>query len=314
MRLKVLFFSIAFLILFFCTVYIILVFTGKIILTRQLEHLTGKKVTVAYFDIKPPLNVEIRDLRFEDLGSIESVSIAPSLIRLLLGSVALNKVNIQSPYLKYEKLKAETRETPVLGSTAQGAKEIVQAAGISPAINFSQILNLGRGQHRLIIFKQVNIKDGKIYFFDHSVGKNGIQLTIKDLNFNLTNLYLPAHSVVTKFEFSGTIPWSEAKEEGKIMVSGWMNLRKRELAAAIKINNIDGVYLYPYYSNWVDLEKSRIEQASLNFNSQIRAQNNDLTAPCHLELTDIVRKPLPEGEIENRQERNAGTVLDVLRA
>ena len=68
------------------------------------------------------------------------------------------------------------------------------------------------------------------------------------------------------------------------------------MQASVDIRDIDGIYLYPYYANWVDLEGARIEKAKLNFSSKITGINNDVNAACHLALADIVRRPLAEEE------------------
>jgi hypothetical protein len=66
----------------------------------------------------------------------------------------------------------------------------------------------------------------------------------------------------------------------------------------------------------VDLEKARIEKATLNFISTIHGLNNNVTADCHLELADIVRKPRsPEDSPEREKaEQIADAVLDLFRA
>ncbi len=89
---------------------------------------------------------------------------------------------------------------------------------------------------------------------------------------------------------------------------------KRKSPLPLKVEGIDGVYLYPYYSAWVDLDKARIEKATLNFSSGLSSLNNDLTAKCHLELTDIVRRPRPADEPSEKAERIANTVIDIFRA
>jgi hypothetical protein len=86
------------------------------------------------------------------------------------------------------------------------------------------------------------------------------------------------------------------------------------MQATFKIQDIDGVYLYPYYSNWMDTEKMRIEKANLNFNSNIHALNNNVTAECHLELTDIVRKPRPAEEVAERAEKMVSAALDIFKS
>jgi hypothetical protein len=86
------------------------------------------------------------------------------------------------------------------------------------------------------------------------------------------------------------------------------------MQATINIQDIDGIYLGPYYSNWIDLEKARIEKANLNFTSNIQGLNNNITADCHLELTDIVRSPRPPEEPQEKAEKITNIVIDTLRA
>jgi len=62
------------------------------------------------------------------------------------------------------------------------------------------------------------------------------------------------------------------------------------------------------------LEKARIEKAKLNFTSDICGINNNLTAQCHLELTDIVRRPRAPEEPQEKAERIADAVLGIFKA
>jgi len=60
----------------------------------------------------------------------------------------------------------------------------------------------------------------------------------------------------------------------------------------------------------VDLDKARIEKAKLNFSSEIHGLNNNVTLDCHLELSDMVRKPLEIGEQEEKASKITNIVLD----
>jgi hypothetical protein len=110
------------------------------------------------------------------------------------------------------------------------------------------------------------------------------------------------------------LPWSETEEAGRIEADGWVNLFKKDMQATVNIQDIDGIYLYPYYSKWVDLEKARIEKAKLNLTSNIHGLDNDITANCHLELLDIVRKPRSPDEAKEKAEKIADAVIDIFRA
>lgn len=290
---KILFAGIIILALVFSAVHFFLLLQGKSFIARQLERLTHKKVSIGYFDIILPLNLDIRNINIEGLARIDSLYISPSILGFLTGNIALNNVRIVGPELTYQRVQA-------------GAIEAPKTASQSPAVKKKQPLRL--------IFKNLDIKNGRINFIDYTVGGEGIKVVIKNIDLRLTNLYVFPRSVITNFELKGKIPWQEDKEEGKIEAEGWINLFKKDMQATLKIEDIDGIYLYPYYSNWVDLEKTRIEKAKLNFSSNIHGLNNNITADCHLELTDIVRRPLSPEESEEKAAKIAEAVLDVFRA
>jgi hypothetical protein len=236
-----------------------------------------------------------------------SVFISPSILGFFTGNIAFNEVKVTEPKITYE-ISAPAPAPVTAESTAGTAQSIPLAQTIQkekPAVTQRPL--------RLIL-KRVIIKNGRINFIDYSVGENGIKLTVKDIDFNLTNLYLLPRSVITNFELKGKIPWQEGQAEGKIEAEGWMNLFKKDIQATLKIQDIDGIYLYPYYSNWVDLEKARIEKAKMNFSSEIQGLNNNVTAQCHLELTDIVRRPRPPEETQEKAEKITDAVLGIFKA
>jgi hypothetical protein len=163
------------------------------------------------------------------------------------------------------------------------------------------------------IAKRIKISEGRIDFIDLTAGTGGIRIALKDINFNLRNLFAFPSSVITSFNLNAKIPWEKGRDEGVIEAEGWLNFAKKDMQATLNIKDIDGIYLYPYYSDWVDLEKARIQSAKLNFTSDIHGLSNNVTALCHLELTDIVRKPLEEGQSEEKASKVTAAVLDIFR-
>jgi len=288
--------------LIFALAYGFLFLQGKAIAISQLENLTHKKVTIDYLGLGFPLNLEIKNLNIEGLIKADYVYISPSIPGFLTGSVVLNDLKLIRPEFTYEKT-----QSPIIESAADINTPFVLATAQSKAIPEKK-------QPPRLIIKHLNIKDGKLDFVDHTVGSDGIKITVKDINFDLTNLYIYPHSAVTNFTLEGRIPWQQGQEEGKIEAKGWMNLFKKDMEATVKITDIDGISLYPYYSQWVDLEKARIESARLNWISDIKSVNNNLTAACHLELTDMAFKPRPEGEEQDKAEKIAQVVLDIFRS
>lgn len=279
----------------FSALYILIKYKGKAVIAGQLEEITKRKVTMGSFELAPPLNLKIKNLNIEGLARIENIFISPSIPNLVIGQLAFNHIRITNPEINIERqvhgldgAASETKTTPVSKKTFKSLP----------------------GN---IIVKNIAIDGGKILFSDHTVGPAGIRITVKDLNVNVSNLYSYPTTSISNFTLTGAIPWQEGMKDGKVLLEGWINSHKKDMEATLKIESIDGVYLYPYYSKWVDLEKARIERANLNFVSNIHGLNNNVTADCHLELTDIVRKELASGESEGKAARIADQVMDIFR-
>jgi len=337
--------------LFFSAAYIFLALKGKAIVIKQLEQKLKRPVSIASLSIAPPLNVEMNNLEIKGLLKADSVYIAPSVLDLLFGRLTFNEIRILKPKVTYEKIpsgqiaKSESPEaSPVIqpersplaealsaiteGDKNKAANEIISdVAGIvmgstsgrntsaeTPASPAAPEQSGPQGEPLSLIFKHIAVKGGEVDFFDRDAGTNGIKIIVKDINFHINNLYLMPRSVATHFELRGRIPWQEGQEEGKLEAAGWINFYKKDMQVTVKLQDIDGVYLYPYYAQWVDLEKMRIQKAKLNFSSNIEGVNNDITAKCHLELTDIVRTPRDNGEPQEKAEKITNVVLDIFRA
>ena len=288
--------------LIFAGAYVFLLLQGKAIVAQQIENLVHKKANLDYAGLAFPLNLEIKKLDIPGLARVDYVSVSPSIPGFLTGNIVLNDLRLIKPEFTYEKTQA-----PIRASSANINPPLVLATAQSK-------VGPAKKQFPRLIIKHLIIKEGKLDFIDHTVGTGGIAITVKDINFALTNLYLYPRSAVTDFTFSGRIPWQQGQREGRIEVEGWLNLFKKDMQATLKIADIDGIYLYPYYSQWVDLEKTHIEKAKLNLVSNIKSVDNNLTAECHLELTDIVFKPRPEEEAQDKAEKIAAAVLDIFKA
>ena len=290
----------------FITIYAFVRFLGKPIVIEQIEQLTHKKVSLGDLNLALPFSLEIKDLNIEGMAKAESISVSPSIPYLIIGNLAFNNISIVRPQITFE--RAAPAQTPE-SLSAEGAQAAVKTAA-TPA----QIKTEPENKRPLrLIFKRFTVKDGGIDFIDYTVKPEGIKITLKDINLNLTNLYTFPFTEIANFELKARIPWREGNVEGKINAEGWFNFYKRDMQATINIQDIDGIYLGPYYSNWIDLEKARIEKANLNFTSNIQGLNNNVTAECHLELTDIVRKPRPPEAPVEKTEKVTNLVLDTLK-
>jgi len=293
----------------FAVTFVFLLFRGKDIIAGQLKKVMHKKVSIGYVGLTLPFNVEVRKLDIEGLAKIDYVSIAPSIPGLLSGKVVLNDLKLVNPQIVYERTSANSNA----GKSSVNVNTLTSLPVSQAKTDPGPKPESKKGKYLRLIIKHLTIRNGKIEFFDLTLPGEGIKITLKDINFNLTDLYIYPKSAVTNFEIKARIPWLAGQEEGKIEAKGWVNLFKKDMEATVKVSDIDGVYLYPYYANWVDLEKTRIESAKLNFTSKLNSTNNNLAAECHLELTDIVFKQKPEEEM-SKGEKIANAVLGIFKA
>jgi len=269
---------------------------------KKLQDITHKKVSAAYFDVTPPFNLQFGNLNIENTLKAKRVYLSISLPYLILGRVAFNNVVMEKPEFVYVRSpQPEAAAIPAAVSQPEVTGNNTASGRVSP-------------KRPYLIIKQLTIKGGKINFLDQTVNRQGLKLIIKDIDFRLTNFYPLPFSAVTGFDLKARIPWQAGKEEGKIEAEGWLNYYKKNMEAVLKIDGIDGIYLYPYYSNWVDLDKARIESARLSFTSNIQGISNNVAAECHLELTDIVRRPRAEDEPEQKAAKITDKVLDIFKA
>ncbi|MCX5700096.1 MAG: DUF748 domain-containing protein [Candidatus Omnitrophica bacterium] len=284
--------------------YIFLVIAGKQIIAKQIENLIHKKTTVEFFGFNPGFHLEIKKLNIEGIFKADSIYITPNLFGFFTGKLSFNNLKLIRPELTY------IRTPPVVVEGIKPNGEIIAslpAKPIQPEVSPSSTKPLP------FAFRRIKIKDGQINFIDQSMSNKSIKIIIKEINCSVSNLYLYPQRTMTSFDLTGKIPWGDSEVQGQIEFNGWINHFKKDMQASLKIKDIDAVYLYPYYSTWVDLDKARIEKAKLNFSSDIKGLNNNITAACHMELTNMVRKPLEAGESEEKASVITNKVLDMFK-
>ena len=280
-------------------IYILALVFAKALLVNKVKSLSNKKVKIDSLMLMPPFTLEVRGLSIEGVGKVERLSVTPSVLYLLIGRLAFNKIELVRPEATYERLAVHAT------GTGPDTKVVTGQDGVSQQIP---------GRFIPLAFKRVIVRGGKLHFVDHIAEPREIRVTIKDIDLNLSNFYTYPSRAVMRFSLEGSIPWQPGNPDGKVSLKGWIDLYKKNMQADLSVENIDGIALYPYYATWVDLEKARIEKAKLNFKSNIKGVNNDVDAVCRLELTDIVRKPRPPEEPQEKAERITDAVLDMFKS
>lgn len=296
-------------ILFFIAVFIFVNTRGKELFTQKLEDALNKEISIGSLELKIPLVLKITDLKIEELAEVSYIYAYPSLFSLLRGEIIFNEVKVLKPRIYWKRWASiGTQIKNNLTKTKKAPGDTEKISNLPTKENKQSFMR------RPIIIKYLSVEDGIINFMDRSVSDSGIQIILRDVSADVDNLCFFLKSTVTNFQLTAKIPWQEDSGEGTIYASGWINLYKKDILTRLEIVDIDAVYLYPYYSKWVDLENSRIREASLNFFSDIQGKNNDILARCWLELTDIKFRPRPPDQPEHKAEKITAAVLGIFRA
>ena len=301
---KKIFTIIAIVVIVFSLVYAFILLEAKTIIAHKIEKASGLKTTIGKLSIIPPLNIEARGIEVAGLIKAEYVYLSPSIPSFLFGKVAFNKIVIGSPEITYQRNPPPVAPVPVQDSRAPVVES--QSAPVTHATKQSKSFP--------VIIKSLKVYSGKLNFTDTTAASGKISVLIKDINFYITNLSTSGSKGISKFDLKGNLSWNTGEPDGKILLQGWIDFYKKDISAVLKIENIDAIVFYPYYSTWVDLGKARIDKANLGFNCNIKGKNNDVDADCHLELVDIVRKVRPPEEPQQKAERLTDAVLDMFKS
>ena len=302
------FIIIAIVVICFSLFYVFFLLGAKIMLVTKIQQATGHKTSIEKLNIRPPLNLEIKNLHIEGLLKASHIYLSPSIPSLLFGRIAFNKLKIIEPEITYK------RTAPaVLAQDSRAVITEIAPPVEAPPVEAPPAVSVAQSTGLPVIIKNLKVYSGRLNFIDTTASKGVINFIVKDIKFYVTNLPNSNNNSVSKFSLKGSISWNTGEPDGTIFLQGWANFAKKDMLANLKVENIDAIVFYPYYSTWVDLGKARIDKAKLNFTSNIKGINNDVTAACHLELIDIVRKVrLPE-EPQQKAERLTDAVLDMFK-
>ncbi|MDD5166605.1 MAG: DUF748 domain-containing protein [Candidatus Omnitrophica bacterium] len=307
---KILFPALAIVLVFFIFIHIFINIKGKDLLVKNLEEVFQRKVRIAGLATSFPANIRLKDVEAEGLFKIREVYAGGVGLNIFRNTLDLSLLKISQPIVTIERNFAQAASEAFVSSDHITTGAVKNQPGPNPAVPKQN----GFVPPRLSI-NHLIVSEGTVNFIDKLKDNKDILIKVEHLNLKIDNLNPGAlGSQKTLLDLKASIPWRQGQEQGKIEAGGWVNLSKKDIEVALNVSDIDGVYLHPYYSAWVDLEKARIDSAKLNFSSKISGLNNNVAAECHLELTDIVRKPLPPEENNEKAAKITDAVMDIFKA
>jgi len=282
---------------------------GTKIVTDQLSRILGRPVSVASVRMTGLWSIRIDDVRIDGIGTAASVSVSPSILGLVTGKIIIYSIEVVKPEISYTNPAPQQPAAEVDASPVPAEPQPVQAQPVTVPVTVQP-------KFPSLIFHHLRIVDGVFVYVDQGVSPetDGISITATNLNVTVTNAYQFPREIVTKFVLSADVPWKDSPEKGTVKLDGWMNYDRKDMRAILDVKDIDALYLYPYYSGWFSLDKANIQKAKLTFTSNVTGLNNDVTAACHLELTELSFKDREPDAEQSRSERLAQKVLQFFQA
>ncbi|MFH1202091.1 MAG: DUF748 domain-containing protein [Candidatus Omnitrophota bacterium] len=265
------------LLLFFISSGLVLL-KGKDIFISQMNKVIDARINIKSLTLGFPINLRIKGLEIGDFLK-GNFYVSPSILALLSGRLVINNLTANNLRVNLSRASDGTFNLPKL---------IEQKKKSPPPV----ILGL-------------DLRSGKVYFVDKNVDPKGFNLEVKDININVSRKSFAMPPYVLKFKASAGIP-TVKDETARVICEGWIDLLKKNMKGALTLENLDGVYFYPYYKNSV---RQGPLKANVNFNADLEAKNNDLVANCHLEAKDVDFGPVPSGGIK---ENMFGMMTDIL--
>jgi len=286
---------------------------GKRLVQAKLEQILRRKVTVGSVHTRFPFDLVVRNVEMKDILTIEEAVVHGGLFDIFSGDFVLRQLSIKHATLNLVKHGEKPPVPPVVSEAKPGEPSAaVEAPKNNSAVTEDNPICLIIPR---IMLKKIIVTDSTLNFIDWGVSDEGLKVTLKNVDAQLENIDLPVTNPgVSSFSLRGIIPWENMSESGKVKLEGWVDLFKKDMRASLSMQDIDGLYFYPYFSGWIDAEKTKLSKAKLNFESQISGLNNDVIMDCHLELTDVQMKQREEGQPEDRASKIANVVLGLLKS
>lgn len=264
---------------------------GRELVRSRLEQAFHHPVKVGAVKTRFPLDLVVRDVEIEGLGSVEEAVASGGMMDSFNGNFFLGQLTLKHAHLQLTKpARKEVADESEGGSDVPPVQEIVIKIPPSPPAPPVQQMTA-----HYIFIKHLVMLDSEFTFIDPNAGDSGIKIPVRHIEANIRNFQFPAVSpVVTSFRISASVPSQDMKEEGRIKFNGWIDLVAKSMDADFKAVNIDALAFNAYLSDWMDMKQEHVAKARFDFSSKMTGIHNDVAMKCHLEMTEVQFKDRAE--------------------
>lgn len=249
---------IAVLILLFVTLNLTIPPFAKKIIVNTIEGNFKRRVSLKSVSITPALSVNLNNLEIENLFQADSISLSPNILAFLAGKVVLNRLTLINPVLTLEQSRSGKLNLPSFDSDQK-----------SPPVYIASLA----------------LRNGRLMFTDKKVQESGFTVVLSRVNADISKVAFPVTSLEINFKVSADFLKNDQAKIGDFLLTGSVDLVRKNLDSRLSLRNLDITYFSPYYGTFISEKK--LLSANLNIQSVFKSINNDLDILTNFKLSNL---------------------------
>jgi hypothetical protein len=223
--------------------------------------------------------VDIEGLRIKGTGDwpatdtirADRVTIVPSLRSLFSGQYRIHSLTISNPYLSLYRTKAG--KLLVLPSLlSQNAKPETASTQTTPSYK--------------VIIGNIVLKDGIVEFFDATVGRRPLKISLEKIQVTIDDIIVPALDDRSSFTIKGVV--KGIHQDGRADISGWADLSTKDSSMKMQLKSVDMKAIEPYL---IKASDTGVRRGTLDLDLQSDVRNNRMKAPGRMTISDLTLAP-----------------------
>jgi len=280
----------------FVSAFIFISIKGKTIATHKLEEIFNREVKIGSINVSFPLDLRIASLDIENFLKVDEIYVSFGVIDLLKRNIKVPGLKLLRPQLIIE--RSSTPEV-IFKDTFSGRKgDLLKDEDHIVSSTAKDLADTTVSSSTMsIIINKLIVKDGKIEFIDKTLTPETFQLDITNVNIKAYRVSFPPEPSSMQFELVADIlAGTDESLPSTIKGGGWINLIRKDMQGNIEIANLDATYFSPYYQKFLS---RKLKSANVNFESDLAAKDNSLTADCHLKIKDLLFEEFETEELSD---------------
>jgi hypothetical protein len=199
----------------------------------------------------------------EDQLRAERILIVPALRDLLTANVVLRSIRVEGAYLSM--LRAKDGRMHVLPS-------LLEKAAVADEKTGAPRVSIGR----------VELADSVVEFFDATVRQPPLKIRLEQINASIDKILLPELTGQSRISLVGVL--KGVQHDGKISISGPIELASKESEITTNLRGVDLVALQPYL---IKAAETGVRRGTLDLDLRSTVRKGVLHAPGTLSLSGL---------------------------